>query len=156
MPSTLILLSLFNAFLFLGQSTLHRQRVNAVKRHSSTAATPRSAPEYLQLVNRLRSKGANVKLTAERVRQPFFSVPGRIININDEGVQVFKFANTSAAEAQAKRVAPDGMTIGTSKPSWMAPPHFFRSGKLIVLYVGANESILKVLQASLGSQFAGG
>jgi hypothetical protein len=38
----------------------------------------------------------------------------------------------------------------------MAPPHFFRSGKLIVLYVGANESILKVLQASLGAQFAGG
>jgi hypothetical protein len=156
MQFTVVLLSSFSALLFLGQSTLHLYPISAAKRHSSTTASSRADTEYLQLAQRLRAKGASAKLTAERVRQPFFSVPGRIININDEGVQVFKFANASAAEKQIKRVAPDGMTIGTSKPSWMAPPHFFRSGKMIVLYVGANESILKVLQASLGSQFAGG
>lgn len=77
------------------------------------------------------------------------------MNINDEGVQVFRYATDAAAANQAKQVAGDGMTIGTSKPSWMAPPHFFRSGKFIVLYVGTNESILKVLQTALGSQFAG-
>ncbi len=156
MQFKVILLSLFSASLVLGQSTLPRHRVSSAKRHSSTAASSRSAREYLQLVNRLRSKGANVKLTAERLRQPFFSVPGRIVSINNESVQVFKFANASAAEGAAKRVAPDGMTIGNSKPSWMGPPHFFKSGKLIVLYVGANESVLKVLQTSLGSQIAGG
>lgn len=156
MEFKVILLSLFSASLVLGQSILPRHRMSAVKRHSSAAASARLATEYLDLVNRLRSAGANVKLTAERVRQPFFSVPARIVSINDESVQVFKFANTSAAEGAAKRVASDGMTIGTSKPSWMAPPHFFKNGKLIVLYVGANESILKVLRASLGGQFAGG
>lgn len=154
MRFTAILL-LFSAFLSPGQS-LHRNRTNPVKRHSSTPSSAGSATEYLNLVSRLRAEGAKVKLTAEQVRQPFFSVPGRIITINDESLQVFRFANASAAKGQAKRVAPDGMTIGTSKPSWMAPPHFFKSGELIVLYVGANESILKVLQVSLGAQFAGG
>lgn len=156
MQFKVILLSLFSASLVLGQSTLHRHRISPVKGHSSKASNALSGTEYLDLANRLRSAGANVKLTAERLRQPFFSVPGRIVSINNESVQVFKFANASAAEGAAKRVAPDGMTIGNSKPSWMGPPHFFKSGKLIVLYVGANESVLKVLQTSLGSQIAGG
>lgn len=157
MQFTVILISLFGAFPCMAQSTRPFYLISAAKKsHFSTRAVSRSDTEYVQLVKRLRANGANAKLTAERVRQPFFSIPGRIININDEGVQVFKFANASAAEAQAKGVAPDGMTIGTSKPAWMAPPHFFKSGKLIVLYVGANQSILQVLQTTLGSQFAGG
>lgn len=155
MQFKVILLSLFSATLVLGQATQHPHRISADKRHSSKAAKTSSTREYLPLIKRLRSQGATVKLTAEPVRQPFFSVPGRIIGINDESVQVFKFSNASAADGQAHRVSADGMTIGTSKPSWMAPPHFFKAGKLIVIYVGANESVLKVLQASLGVQFAG-
>ncbi len=155
MQFKVISLSLFSASLVLGQSTLHRHRISPVKGHSSKASNALSGTEYLDLANRLRSAGANAKLTTKRVRQPFFSIPGRIVSINDESVQVFKFTSASAAEGAAKRVAPDGMTIGTSKPSWMATPHFFKRGKLIVLYVGVNESILRMLSASLGGQFAG-
>ncbi|MGI9067074.1 MAG: hypothetical protein ACR2HX_11820 [Pyrinomonadaceae bacterium] len=50
----------------------------------------------------------------------------------------------------------DGTTIGTSKPTWMATPHFFKTGKLIVLYVGGNQTILELLRTALGGQFAGG
>ncbi|MBA2702435.1 MAG: hypothetical protein H0U60_01100 [Blastocatellia bacterium] len=81
---------------------------------------------------------------------------GRVTNINGESVQVFEYATNSAAEADARRVSADGTTIGTSKPTWMAPPHFFRSGKLIVLYVGANQTIVNLLRATVGNQFAGG
>jgi hypothetical protein len=35
------------------------------------------------------------------------------------------------------------------------PPHFFKSGRLIVLYVGEESSVLKALEAMLGPQFAG-
>jgi hypothetical protein len=155
MQSKLIAILLLSASLIPGQSNRHRHSVNAVKRHSSKPTRARASTEYLRLINRLRSAGATVKLTDERVRQPFFSVSGKIFSINEEGVQVFEYASASAAEDQAKRVTPDGMTIGTSKPSWMAPPHFFMSGKSILLYVGTTESILKVLQASFGRQFAG-
>ena len=83
-------------------------------------------------------------------------MPARVININGESVQVFGYATKAAAEADASRVTADGTTIGTSKPTWIATPHFFRSGKLIVLYLGSNQDIVDLLQTTLGNQFAGG
>lgn len=97
-----------------------------------------------------------VRSSKERVRQPFFSVSGRIIMVNNEGLQVFEYPTQVAAANEAERVSQDGMTIGSSKPSWMAPPHFFKRGTLIVIYVGNNQTILNILKATLGGQFAGG
>ena len=39
--------------------------------------------------------------------------------------------------------------------TWVAPPHFYRQGRVIVLYVGSNPNILSLLTAVLGPQFAG-
>jgi hypothetical protein len=78
-------------------------------------------------------------------------VAGRIININGEALQVFEYATPSAADADARRVSADGTTIGTSKPTWMATPHFFKSGKLIVLYIGRNKTIVDLLRTALVS-----
>jgi hypothetical protein len=116
---------------------------------------PKSSRELLRLTKKLRSAGARVALTSERVKQAFFAPAARIMNINGEGVQVFEYSKVSAAAKDAMLVSSDGMTIGTSKPSWMAPPHFFRSGRLIVIYVGNEETILRLLQGALGKQFAG-
>lgn len=121
-------------------------------RYSVKAKTSR---ELLSLIKKLRLHGARVVLTRERVNQPFFSTPARIMNINGEGVQIFEFTQVSAADKEAMLVSPNGMTIGTSKPSWMAPPHFFRRGRLLVLYLGTDQQILKILHAALGKQFAG-
>lgn len=122
---------------------------------SSDSISAKSATELRRLVKKLRSQGARVKLTGERVEQPFFSVPARILNINGVGVQVFQYSSVSAAHKEALLVSSDGMTVGTSKPSWMAPPHFFRNGRLIVLYLGTDPTILKTLHGALGKQFAG-
>ena len=88
--------------------------------------------------------------------QPFFSVKGRVLLVNDEAVQVFEYGSAAAAEAEARRVNSSGTVIGTSSMSWMAPPHFYRKGNLIVLYVGANATVQRTLEAVLGAQFAGG
>lgn len=133
-----------------------------VVRHRTPTSAGRSRPvkaksgkQLLGLVERLRSHGAKVTLTNEKISQPFFLPPGHIINVNDEGVQVFEYGQVSLADTDAKRVSPDGMTVGTSKPSWMAPPHFFKSGRLIVLYVGNEQTVLRILRATIGKQFAG-
>jgi hypothetical protein len=115
----------------------------------------KSSKELLSLMKKLRAQGASVELTRERIRQPFFSSPARIVNINGEPVQVFEFPQASAAGKEAMLVSPDGMTVGTSKPSWMAPPHFFKSGRLLVLYLGTDPQMLKILHGALGKQFAG-
>lgn len=112
--------------------------------------------KYPRLIAKLRRQGAKVKSSKEKVRQPFFSVTGRIMKVNDESVQVFEYSNLATIQAQAKQISLDGKTIGNSKPSWMSTPHFFKSQKLIVIYVGDDQTILKILQAELGNQFAGG
>ncbi len=73
------------------------------------------------------------------------------MKVNGEAVQVFRYANTRAAQSEAKRVS----GTGASMAMWIAPPHFYRSGKLIVLYVGKNETISGLLTTVLGAQFAG-
>jgi hypothetical protein len=112
--------------------------------------------EYSRLIGKLRARRANVKSTKEKVWQPFFSVSGRIMKVNNGAIQVFEYSTPAATQSQANRVSPDGKTIGNSKPSWMSTPHFFKSPKLIVIYVGDDQTILRILQAELGHQFAGG
>jgi len=107
-----------------------------------------------QLIKRLKAGGEKVGRKGQ-VEQPFFSVKGQIITIADQEVQVFEYKTVKAAELDARKVSDTGSSAGTSMPMWIAPPHFFKSGKLIVLYVGEESSVLKALEAALGPQFAG-
>jgi hypothetical protein len=78
------------------------------------------------------------------------------MNVNGQAVQVNQYAKASKLDREASRVSSNGMTIGTSKPSWLSTPHFYKTDKLIVLYVGDDQTILRILQSALGKQFAGG
>jgi hypothetical protein len=152
----LIILLLFSASLTPGQSTHKRHPAQPSARRPHSASKARSAKELSNLIRNLRAKGATVALTNEKVSQPFFSVASRIINVNGQGVQVFEYAEASKADSEAKRVSSNGLTIGNSKPSWLSSPHFFKTEKLLVLYVGDDPIILGILQSTLGNQFAGG
>ena len=110
--------------------------------------------DYASLVDKLRSTGATVNPAGE-VSQPFFSVKGSVINVNGGDVQVFEYQDATKAESEAAQVSPDGSSTGTTIISWVAPPHFYKTGKLIVLYVGDNQMVKDTLDDTLGSQFAG-
>jgi hypothetical protein len=129
---------------------------NASASDQSRQGEPRSPPvtDYASLAASLRAAGARVKSGA-MVDQPFFPVSGRLIEVHGEDVQVFQFADAAEAKAQAARVSPTGTAIGTTKVQWIGPPHFYRTDRLLVLYVGDSERVLKALEIVLGSQFAG-
>lgn len=110
--------------------------------------------DYVSLIDQLRAAGATVE-SAGAVSQPFFSVKGQVIKVNGEDVQVFEYADAATAEAEAATVSPDGGSTGTSMITWVAAPHFYKTGKLIVLYVGNNQTTLVALETALGPQFAG-
>ena len=149
-----ILLLLSGSFTEESAGTRHRHQPGARRTHRGSSAP--STKGLSNLIKGLRARGATVALSSERISQPFFSVASRIINVNGQGVQVFEYAQASKADSEAKRVSSNGLTIGTSKPSWLSIPHFFKTGKLIVLYVGDDQTILRILQSSLDNQFAGG
>lgn len=110
--------------------------------------------DYAGLIKSLRAAGASVERRGG-VDQPFFSVNGKMLKVRGEDVQVFEYSDATAAEAQAALVSPSGSAVGTTKIHWVGPPHFFKKGRLIVLYVGDNDKVLNALEAVLGRQFAG-
>ena len=105
----------------------------------------------------LRTAGATVEHSTlpQVIVQDFFSVTGQVFKVNGEDVQVFEYSNQVTAEAEAAVVSADGSSIGTSLPFWVAPPHFYKTGRIIVLYIGENTEVIDVLVSVLGAQFAG-
>ena len=119
-----------------------------------TASQPATLEDLASLVNALGAAGATVE-PAESVQQVFFTVPGQIVRVNGADVQVFEYESAEAMEADAAQVSADGGSIGTSMVSWMAAPHFYKAGRILVLYVGDDRSVLDLLEGILGPQFAG-
>lgn len=110
--------------------------------------------DYDSLVEALRAAGATVE-PGDPVEQVFFTVTGQIIKVNGADVQVFEYETTEAMEADAAQVSPDGGSIGTSMVTWVATPHFYKAGRVLVLYVGDDPAIVDLLEGVLGLQFAG-
>lgn len=110
--------------------------------------------EYVSLVDSLRGAGATVE-PGDSIEQAFFTVSGQIVKVNGADVQVFEYETAEVMEADAAQVAPDGGSIGTSMVTWVATPHFYKAGRILVLYVGDDQAILDLLAGALGPQFAG-
>jgi hypothetical protein len=128
-----------------------RHDAKSQKRHTTSN---KADARLTGLMTQLRGQGVTAERAGE-VSQPFFSVKGQGVNVNGKNVQIFVYASSGAAEAEAKLVSSDGGSVGTNMMSWMAPPHFYRKGELIALYVGREQAIVNALMAVLGPQFAG-
>lgn len=119
------------------------------------SAQPAAVQDQASLIAALEAAGATIE-AGEPVSQAFFSPEGNIIKVNGADLQIFEYESTEAMENEASQVAPDGGSIGTSMVTWVDTPHFYKAGRIIVLYVGSDEEILGLLEQVLGPQFAGG
>ena len=141
-------------------------------------AAPANAPDgltgvgYDSLFLSLQSGGVEVQ-RGDEVKQEFFDElyedlypTGRLMNLNEEAVQVFDFSGAGAARKAADQVEPDGYDIrlpsqlGEAKRTvhidWISTPHFFQHSTVIVIYVGDDAGVLKQLEERMGAEFAGG
>ena len=118
------------------------------------SAEPLSVEDQASFLSALQAAGATTE-TGDAITQDFFSVQGQIVTVNGAELQVFEYENTAAMEEDASQVAPDGGSIGTSMVTWIDPPHFYKAGRIIVLYLGSDQAVLDLLNKVLGSQFAG-
>ena len=127
---------------------------NATATPIAESSEPSAVEDQASLIAALETAGATVEV-GDSVEQAFFSPVGQIIKVNGADVQVFEYESAEAIESEASQVAPDGGSIGTSMVTWMDTPHFYKAGRIIVLYVGSDETIIDVLENAIGSQFAG-
>lgn len=114
----------------------------------------RSVNTYDELVAALRDNGSEVEFL-DPISQPFFVPEGQVISVDGNEVQVFEYTNEEDASSAAGTISSEGGSIGTTSVLWVEAPHFFRSGSLIVLYVGEEDSVIETLQVVLGPQIAG-
>ena len=119
--------------------------------------SPTGAPvveNQASLLAALQAAGATASV-GDSVVQDFFTPEGKVIKLNGQDLQVFEYETSEAMEAEASQVAPDGGSVGTSIMMWMDAPHFYKTGRIIVLYIGSDQAILDVLDKVIGPQFAG-
>ncbi len=122
------------------------------------AADSEKVVDYASLIDNLRQAGAVVEPQGEA--SPYFlSAKCMVVTVNGGNVTVWEYDDAAAADTEAAYISPDGCSINTGTRvvliDWIASPHFYKAGKLIVLYVGENEAVTVVLERVLGPQFAG-
>ena len=145
--SSVLLLALFTA-------ACGSQSATPSAETDTTVSDGSPVENYVSLVDSLRGAGATVE-PGDPIEQVFFTVEGQIIKVNGADVQVFEYETAEVMEADAAQVEPDGGSIGTSMVAWVATPHFYKAGRILVLYVGDDQAILDLLAGALGPQFAG-
>ncbi len=114
---------------------------------------------HVGFIDNLRANGLMVEPVGS-VEQPFLAVKGETLRISGgelkqpAEVQSFEYASADAAETDLSQIGPDGNPT-TAMVAWKAPPHFFQKEQLVVLYVGDDQAVLKILADLLGPQIAG-
>ncbi len=111
--------------------------------------------DYEDLVVALEARGAEVEeLGAVPEDMEIFDAETQVIQVTGEEIQVFDFDSPEEAETMASLVAPEAGTVGDITVDWADTTHFFRSGSLLVFYVGDNPALTELLTDLLGAEFA--
>jgi hypothetical protein len=111
------------------------------------------------LIEALTRQGATA-VSMERVTAESYclSVRARRLVVNGENVYAFEYDSPQAAGRDAAGISPDASSITAAgqacMPAWTGPPRFYRQDRLIVLYVGADQNVISVLDTVLGGAFA--
>jgi hypothetical protein len=124
---------------------------------------PEQVTDYSTLLLYLHDSGASILKEGEMRRYDFFDIEGRRVAVNESTIQVFEYEDGEAMESEASCVSPDGFGITKERGvmgvhtevNWINPPHFYKAGRIIVMYIGSDSSIITLLENALGEQFAG-
>lgn len=106
-----------------------------------------------EMVQSLEKAGLRLEPAGE-IEQPFWTRRAQVYAVDGGDLQLYEFADAAAAQNASREVAPGGGSIGTTSMSWIAPPHFFRRGRVIAIYLGSDPSVLATLRQVMGPAFA--
>ena len=114
--------------------------------------------DHVSLVDNLRSRGLTV-VPLESVSQPFLRGDGTVLGISGAAIaptrlQSFEYESAQAAAADAATFGPEGSPKGVHV-DWLAPPHLYLKGRVLVIYIGSDEAMTRLLTDLLGPQFSG-
>lgn len=100
----------------------------------------------LDLVERLRAEGATVDRLGQVVTSAF-SIPGEVLLVEGERVEVYRFADASAALAEAARVT-------ASAVHFLPPARLYQRDGLLVFHAAEGGTVATLLEDILGPPVA--
>lgn len=123
---------------------------------AANPAGPTDGASTDALISALREQGLSVTVgdMLPPHSTPYFSTRARVVFVNSATLQVFEYETSAAADRDAAKVSPGGSPIGNVQILWVSVPHFYKSGRVIVTYVGTDSDLLQVLEQVLGAPFA--
>ena len=110
-----------------------------------------STEDFIKL---LEESGYKIKASKEGNRGTL-SGDLTAIDINDDNIFVYEYKDSKQMEEALNTISADGSMVGNAEVSWIKPPHLYKSGNIIAIYVGDNKEIIDLINKILGQQFAG-
>ncbi len=133
----------------------------AISTPPAAAPTPTAAPAdeaayaLEAFLADLAAAGAQATPAPTRVNKPYLSVPGVLVRVDGQPVQVFQYADAAALADDVAGLAPSASSIDGVPLVWPAAPHFWRKGGLLALAVSNDQTLVDLISAVMGPQFAG-
>ena len=106
--------------------------------------------DHEELMAALRGCGGIVRPVGE-FSQPFFRTGGRVVDVDGNQVLVFEYSNERDREAESELISADGASVGSTHITWTDQPNFWASGRVIVEYLGSDQTMLSLLCNALGT-----
>jgi hypothetical protein len=126
-------------------------------------ASPAPSPfDYMAFEEAMREAGASVTVV-ESEGTPLLSREVTVRKVETGGpaleegarfkrieVQTYEYPDRASQEADAAQIAPSGSPIGDRMIFWADQPNFWGKGRLIVLYVGRDPAVIRLLNEVMG------
>ena len=125
--------------------------------------TSLTAPDTASVVNSLRAAGATVTEQPSSGGFSFLHGTPHHLLVNVQDVWMYEYPAPALTEIDASGISADGSTFHTgigpfgsaAVVDYVAPPHFYKTGRVIALYVGNDAETLRLLRQVFGPPFAG-
>ena len=108
--------------------------------------------EVAQFVDALRAEGATVNSAGE-ITQPGFPVTGQMLTVNGADVELFEFQDEATRQQFSDEISQAGYT-GISITGFVDQATFWAKGRLIVLYIGQDQTLILSITQVLGDPIA--
>lgn len=131
---------------------------------SSPSPIPSEVLGYSTFLLYIKNLGFNVN-SSNKAFSDIYSGDITEVTIGEDLVYVIEYPTEMEALQRSGEISPDAAFLQKTLPDGSKqivnftqaniPTHYYKKGKIIVIYAGENESMVKTLEKAFGLQFAG-
>ena len=99
----------------------------------------------------LLGKTLTVEPTDQTVIHSFFRVPGQVVRVNGQDLQVFVYPDETARKSDSARISADGKLIAGEEVNWPSPPRFASSANVLSVLLTSDTRLAGRVERAIGT-----